>query len=120
KKTDTQAVPSPVVDGKYVFHMAAQNAELVIRTIPDEMTEPLILKERRIRIDTSAFPKHYLPWHLSSPLIHQGLAYLMNNAGVLTVIDIEAAQVLYQKLLDLDPLQAPNEGAARGQGTSLA
>ncbi|MHB1038053.1 MAG: PQQ-binding-like beta-propeller repeat protein [Pirellulales bacterium] len=62
----------------------------------------------------------YLPWHLSSPVIHQGLAYLVNNAGVLTVVDVAAGSVVYQKLLDLDPLQAPNEGAARGVGASPA
>ena len=119
-KIDTQAVPSPVVEGHRIFHMSAQNAELAIRTLPDVLTEPLQLKTQRIRIDTFAFPRHYLPWHLSSPLIHEGLAYLMNNAGVLTVLDIETGQVIYQKLLDLDPLQAHNEGSARGQGTSPA
>ena len=31
-----------------------------------------------------------------------------------------AAKTVYQKLLDLDPLQAHNEGAARGVGVSLA
>src|SRR6185503_11271028 len=96
------------------------NSELVIRTLPDEIAEPLAIKTKRIKIDLSSFPKHYLPWHLSSPLVHEGLAYLLNNAGVLTVIDVETGAVQYQKLLDLDPLQAHNEGAARGHGISPA
>lgn len=119
-KIDTQAVPSPVVEGNRVFHMSGQNSELVIRTLPDEIADPLAIKTRRIKIDLSNFPKHYLPWHLSSPLILNGLAYLLNNAGVLTVIDIESGEIQYQKLLDLDPLQAHNEGAARGHGISPA
>jgi len=119
-KMDTQAVPSPVVEGKMIFHMSNMNATLAIRTLPDEVTDPLKLETKRIAIDTSAYPKHYLPWHLSSPLIHEGLAYLMNNAGVLTVLDVQSGQVVYQRLIDLDPLQAHNEGAARGQGTSPA
>lgn len=117
---DTQAVPSPVVEGNRVYYMSGMNSELVIRTLPDEIAEPLAIKTQRIKIDLSAFPKHYLPWHLSSPLVHEGLAYLLNNAGVLTVIDVENGEVQYQKLLDLDPLQAHNEGAARGHGISPA
>lgn len=117
-RIDTQSVPSPVVDGRRFFYMSAQNSELSIRTLPDQITDPLQVKTQRIPIPTSAFPKHYLPWHLSSPLIHDGLAYLLNNAGVLTVVDIQAGQIVYQKLLDLDPLQAHNEGAARGHGIS--
>ena len=61
-----------------------------------------------------------MPWHLSSPVIHQGLAYLLNNAGVLTVVDVSAGKMVYQKMLDLDPLQVHNEGAARGIGVSPA
>jgi hypothetical protein len=119
-KIDTQSVPSPVVVGNRIFHMSGQNSEFASRTLPGTVTDPLQIKTQRIRIDTSAFPKHYLAWHLSSPLIHEGLAYLMNNAGVLTVLDVETRQIVYQKLLDLDPLQAHNEGAARGQGISPA
>jgi len=33
---------------------------------------------------------------------------------------VEAGKIVYQKLLDLDPLQAHNEGPARGIGVSLA
>ena len=77
-----------------------------------------MLPTRTIPVDLSAFPKHYLPWHLSSPLVHEGLAYLVNNAGVLTVIDLATDKPVYQKLLDLDVFQDHNEGAARGVGSS--
>ena len=100
--------------------MPTRKTELVVHTLPEKLASPLKLATRRIALDLSAFPKHDMAWHLSSPVIHQGLAYLLNNAGVLTVVDVESGQTVYQKLLDLDPLQAHNEGAARGVGVSLA
>jgi hypothetical protein len=43
---------------------------------------------------------------------------MVNNAGVLTVIDLATRTVIYQRLLDLDVFQGHNEGAARGVGIS--
>jgi len=120
RETGNQAVASPLVDGGRLFQTPSSRSELVVQTLPEKFTDPLRLPTRRIAVDLSGFPKHYLPWHLSSPVVHQGLAYLLNNAGVLTVVDVDAGKVVYQKLLDLDPLQAPNEGAARGVGVSPA
>ena len=113
---DNQAVPSPVVDGRFIFHVTHGNADLTVREISNHLTEPLDLPTRTMHIDLSSFPTHYLPWHLSSPLIHDGLAYMVNNAGVLTVIDVAAGKTIYQKLLDLDVFQDHNEGAARRRG----
>jgi outer membrane protein assembly factor BamB len=115
---DNQSVPSPVIEGRQVFHVSQGNSNLTVRTLPDRMADPLELSPQTVAIDLSAFPKHYLPWHLSSPLVHEGLAYLVNNAGVLTVIDVAAGKIVYQKLLDLDVFQDHNEGAARGVGAS--
>jgi outer membrane protein assembly factor BamB len=94
--------------------------QLFTRTLPEEIDEPLRLATRKLKLDPSAFPKHYLPWYLASPVVHEGLAYLVNNAGVLTVVDLSAGQVVYQRLLDLDVFQWVNDGAARGQGISPA
>ncbi len=116
--SDNQAVPTPVVDGRTVFHVTHGNADLTIRELPNRLVDPLKLSTRTISIDLSSFPKHYLPWHLSSPLVHEGLAYMVNNAGVLTVIDIADGKTIYQKMLDLDVFQDHNEGAARGVGAS--
>jgi len=120
KPINSQSVASPVVDGRLTFHSVHMNKDLEIRTLPEKFTEPPEVPAQTVVIDTSAFPKHYLPWHLCSPLVHQGLVYMVNNAGVLTVIDVEARKVVYQRLLDLDVFQAHNEGAARGVGTSPA
>jgi outer membrane protein assembly factor BamB len=115
-----QSVASPVVEANRLFHLPTLRSELVVRTLPGLLADPLHVAEHKIPLDLSLFPKHYLPWHLSSPVIDQGLAYLMNNAGVLTVVDLDAGKVVYQRMLDLDPLQAPNEGPARGLGVSPA
>ncbi len=115
---DNQSVPSPVIEGRQVFHVSQGNSNLTIRTLPDQMADPLNVPSRTTPIDLKMFPAHYLPWHLSSPLVHDGLAYLVNNAGVLTVIDIAGGKIVYQKLLDLDVFQDHNEGAARGVGAS--
>ncbi len=116
-KGDTQAVPSPVVAANNLFFVIG-NQNLTIRTLPATVGDSIDPQSRKIPIDISDFPKHYLPWHLSSPLVHEGLVYLVNNAGVLSVIDAEAGKVIYQKLLDLNVFQDHNEGAARGIGIS--
>jgi outer membrane protein assembly factor BamB len=114
-----QAVASPVIDGGQLFLLSSGSMEFFIRPIPKEMIEPLGFSTRIVSVGTAAFPKHYMHWHLSSPLVHDGLAYMVNNGGVLTVVDVEAGKVLYQRLLDLDVFQAHNEGSARGVGASL-
>jgi hypothetical protein len=57
---------------------------------------------------------------MCSPLIVDGLAYLLNNTGVLTVVDVETMEVVYEKLLDLDHFQTAHEGAGRGVSVSPA
>lgn len=118
KEGGMQSVPSPVVEGDAVYQMTS-GRDLCVFGLPREVAEPLPLQLRRIPVDISAFPKHYLPWHLSSPIIHEGLAYVVNNSAVFSVVDVAEGKVLYQKLLDLDVFQAVNEGAARGIGASL-
>ena len=118
KEGGMQSVPSPVVEGSAVYQMTS-GRDLCVFPLPREMADPLPLEMRKIPVDISAFPIHYLPWHLSSPVIHEGLAYVVNNSAVFSVIDLAEGKVLYQKLLDLDVFQAVNEGAARGIGASL-
>jgi outer membrane protein assembly factor BamB len=119
-----QTVASPVVEGNRLLLVPTTDyqpiSRMLIHDLPEQFSDPLPLAVREVRWDMSVFPKHYLPWYLSSPVVHEGLAYLVNNAGVLTVIDIEAAAVVYHKMLDLDVFQGSNEGAARGIGISPA
>jgi hypothetical protein len=57
---------------------------------------------------------------MSTPVVNDGLAYLLNNSGVLSIIDVTEAKIVSQKMLDLDHFQLHNEGAARGIGSSPA
>jgi len=115
-----QGIASPVVEGGTLFQASSHSMQLFMHTLPGALADPLKLETRTVSVKTDAFPKYYMPWHLSSPVVHEGLAYLLNNSGVLTVVDVEKAEIVYQKLLDLDAFQWVNEGAARGIGVSPA
>ena len=39
---------------------------------------------------------------MASPLVHEGLVYCLNISGLLTVVDLQTAQIVYRKLLDFD------------------
>ena len=114
-----QGIASPVVEGDELFQIASGSMQLFMHKLPGAFADPLVLETRTVKVETP-FPKYYMPWHLASPLVHDGLAYLLNNSGVLTVVDVGAGTIVYQKLLDLDHFQWANEGAARGIGISPA
>lgn len=115
-----QEIPSPVVVGDTVYRLSTYGKLHKIR-LPaeagDEIT-PVSIDE--IGLDVSNMPCYYLDWHMSSPLVHDGLAYCLNNVGILTVVDVERNEALYRKLLDLDHVQSAHEGAGRGIGVSPA
>ncbi len=113
-----QAISSPVVDRNQLFETSTGSMKFFIHTLPAGAAEPFKLSTRTVSVATPSFPHYYMPWHMASPLIHEGLAYLMNNAGVLTVVDVAEGKVLYQRMLDIDGFQTNNEGAARGCGIS--
>ena len=113
-------VASPVVQRDTLFLLPTLRMQFVTQRFPDTLTEPLELATRELALDMTKFPTHYLPWHLASPIVHDGLAYLVNNSGVLTVVDVKENKIVYQKLLDLDTCQAHNEGPSRGIGISPA
>ncbi|MBM4042353.1 MAG: hypothetical protein FJ290_28000 [Planctomycetes bacterium] len=113
-----QCIASPVADAGTLFLATSGSMQFLLHTLPESFSDPLKLATRTMKLDVSAWPKYYMPWHLSSPIVHDGLAYLLNNSGVLTVVDLKTVEVIYQKLLDLDHFQWVNEGAARGIGIS--
>ncbi len=115
-----QAVSSPVVDGNRIFETATLGMKFYIHTLPGEAADPMKEKIQALSVDTPAFPKYYLPWYIASPVVHDGLAYLLNNSGVLTVVDVAEAKIVYQRMVDLDHFQTANEGPARGIGISPA
>jgi outer membrane protein assembly factor BamB len=114
-----QSISSPVVEGNQVLATSTWSMKMFIHTLPAAVTEPLRMSTQAVSVATApAFPHYYLPWHMASPLVHDGLAYLLNNSGVLTVVDLKENKVVYQKMLDLDEFQTANEGASRGIGIS--
>jgi outer membrane protein assembly factor BamB len=115
-----QAISSPLVEGNRLLETSTGSMRLFIHTLPAAVTDPLKPSTQIVPVATPAFPHYYMPWHMASPLVHQGLAYLVNNTGVLTVVDLKDGKVLYQKMLDLDEFQTANEGASRGIGISPA
>ncbi len=115
-----QAISSPLVEGNRLLETSTGSMKLFIHTLPAAATDPFKLSTQTVSVATPAFPHYYMPWHMASPLVHEGLAYLVNNSGVLTVVDLEDGKVLYQKMLDLDEFQTANEGASRGIGISPA
>ena len=119
-KAGRQSVASPVVDEGALYVLSAGSMQFFMYKLPDALTDPLALPERVVDVKIPSFPKFYLPWYLGSPVVHEGLAYLVNNSGVLTLVDAAEGRIMYQKMLDLDYYQAPNEGAARGVGIGPA
>ncbi|MDB6031078.1 MAG: bamB 3, partial [Verrucomicrobiales bacterium] len=116
-----QNVSSPVIDRDVLCIMATMGETLYLLQLPQTATEGMKPAfKHEVKIPTHGFPFYYLGWHIASPLVHQGLVYLMNNAGLLTVVDAQAGSILYQRMLDLDHFETANEGPARGHGISPA
>ena len=85
------------------------------------MSEPFKFKSfQQVQISfKEKFPYSYTVDFISaSPLAHEGLVYLLNSSGILTVVDAQAGAVLYQKMLDLDQFFRVNESSSRGTGCS--
>ncbi|MCL2640521.1 MAG: PQQ-binding-like beta-propeller repeat protein, partial [Phycisphaerales bacterium] len=113
-------IPSPVVMGNSVYSLSSFHGVFAHMTLPEQIVEgkKMAAPVRTVKMDMSDFPHYYLEWFLSSPLIHDGLAYCMNNSGVLNVVDLKSMELVYQKLLDLDHFQNTHEAAGRGVGIS--
>lgn len=96
---------SPVL-GKDRIYMNAKSVKFPKLT--EDGIEPEITKLAEIK-----------PWkfpifggsHMASPLIHGGLMYCVSIDGLLSVIDIDKREIVYQKILDLD-LNVSHSGSA--------
>jgi hypothetical protein len=90
--------------------------------LPASAAEPFKLEEYKpaVAIPTADIPHFYFPATTSSPLVYDGLLYSVDIDGTLSVVDIAAGKVLYQKMLDVNLLNHHNMKAARGLGSSPA
>jgi outer membrane protein assembly factor BamB len=104
---------SPTVEGATICSHVLAKTDGAIRfafqTLPDSISDPLVMKDtKECEYQVKAFPCWFSYNHNASPLLYQGLAYVMSVDGVLTVIDAAKGEVVYQKLLDFSPLMYHN------------
>lgn len=119
KTANKQVVATPVINDGQLAMMSTFGNMFYNVKLPSAAAESVTVQNAfEFKISTGQFPFYYLNWHTASPLVHEGLIYLMNNAGVLTVVDQKTGTLVYQKPLDLDHFEGANEGAARGMGVS--
>jgi len=108
KIPDYQSFLSATMEGRVLCSSGGAPSEgvmgLMFHALPDAFAEPLNMQEaKQANYDVKAFPTWFAYNHCASPLLYQGLAYIVSVDGVLTVIDAAKGEVVYQKLLDLSP-----------------
>ena len=82
---------SPIVEDHVVYFIQKGGKALRLPTEAAETIVPEVLWETNPRED-----RYY-----SSPLIHEGLLYAVTEKSVLSVIDANTGQVVYEQVLDL-------------------
>ncbi len=107
------AIQTPVIKDGAVYFAGGSY------TLPAKAAEPFKADIKPpVPINTLQFPLFYYAVTTASLLINDGLLYSVNIDGVLSVVDLAAGQVLYQKMLDVSVLNHHNMKAARGLGSS--
>ncbi|MCW8131594.1 MAG: PQQ-binding-like beta-propeller repeat protein [Planctomycetota bacterium] len=119
KRSGNQSICSPVREGGDLYLVTTWSNQFFRYEAPKAAADPFVFASAEgVPLKGQAFPKFYLDWHMGSPVVHDGLAYLVNNNGVLTVVEAKTGALVYQRMLDLDSFQSHNESAARGSGVS--
>lgn len=111
---------SPAMEGRRLCSMVLGDkgtTKFAFFTLPETIAEPFGVKDvKTCQYDVKAFPSWFSYDHCASPLLYEGLAYVVSVDGVLTVMDADAGSVVYQKMLNLAPLMAhggPSSGITR-------
>ncbi len=109
---------SPTIEDRtvcsYVLAKKAGEVRFVFQTLPDTLSDPVVMKDtKEVEYDVKDFPCWFSYDHCASPLLYQGLAYVLSVDGVLTVLDAAKGEVVYQKLLDLSPIMYHNGPVVR-------
>jgi outer membrane protein assembly factor BamB len=111
-------IPTPVMSDGKVYKLNTPGGPLFEIKFPDTLSEPLVPAAFK-QIEVPKYPIGYESnAFMASPLVHEGLVYMMNANGSLGVVDTEKATGVYDKLLDLDIFYSKKEEAARGVGIS--
>ena len=116
---------SPAVEGRTIcsWILAGEDGgrHFAFQTLPDALAEPLTMKDvKQCTYDLKGFPCWFSYDHCASPLLYQGLAYVMSVDGVLTVMDAAKGEVVYQKMMDLSPFMIHNGIVRAGCSSSPA
>ena len=94
---------APVVDGNTVCNVK-NDGRVYILKLPAEAADRIRpLSSKQVKLNTSECRMFYqdsLYW--GGPVLSDGLLYCMKHTGVLSVVDVEKAAVVYQKKLDVD------------------
>ncbi len=105
-----------------IGYKIANKSKLVTFKLPPldgDKIEPEIIREIPFNIDK--FPYYYENFFDASPLLLDGLIYLVTDFGALTVIDVNTGATVYQKQLDLEvymPYNAPDNRLKGGVSAS--
>jgi len=117
-------IATPVIGDGKIFRIwttqAGMSGITMVETIrlpasPDEPFKAEFVKG--IRVDANRFPRWYCGWYTASPIYYEGLVYCLSEDGVLSVVDPQKQEVVYQKMLDLD-LEMTQGGMVRGGACS--
>ena len=104
---------TPVMFNGVVHAMTREGALDVFKISGIQGDELKIDIKRQATYNEDKSPYYYEPRDCASPLVHDGLCYCVNDFGLLTVIDVEKGEVVYQKLLDADNFSPFNGGILR-------
>jgi outer membrane protein assembly factor BamB len=110
---------SPTIEGRVLCSNILAKADggmrFAFETLPDAVADPLVMKNtKQCEYDLKAFPTWFAYNHVASPLLFEGLAYVVSCDGVLTVIDAAKGEVVYQRMLDGSPLMTHTGSPIRG------
>ena len=107
---------SPTGEGRKLCSMILGDkgtSKFAFLTLPETVAEPFQMADiKTCQYDVKAFPAWFSYDHCASPLLYEGLAYVVSVDGVLTVMDAVTGSVVYQKMLDLAPLMAHGGSSA--------
>ena len=105
---------TPVIAGGRMFTFG-KGVETI--SLPASPAEPFETDTKRVAVNLTRFPQ----WgggSPASPLYHEGLVYRLDGDGILSVVDTEKQELVYQQLLDLDLAMDHIGNASRGGACS--
>lgn len=111
----SHACPTPVVEGDLMYHV--DKGLWPHRFSQEKRDEAKMEDLRKIPMSDS---KDITDYFVPSPLIYDGLGYLVGEKGVLYVMDVKAGQAVYRQQLDVLPWSLYNWSNGMDASPTLA